>query len=66
MKEQLETIEEKLKTLKYFRHGSELTIDVNLTNLTDENMDDIAGFFEFKKHGPAFAYLRRMKHKYNC
>ena len=66
MKEQLLKIEAKLKKLKSFKHGSELTSDVNLENLTDENMDDIAGFFELKKHAKAFSYLSKMKRKYHC
>lgn len=66
MKNQLLKIEAKLKKLKSFKHGSELTSDVDLTGLTDGNMNDIAGFFEFKKHSPAFSYLRKMKLKYNC
>lgn len=64
MKEQLKTIEARLKELKHFKHGSELTIDVSLKGLTDQNMEDIAGFFDFKKHHKAWPYLRKMQAKY--
>ena len=66
MKNQLIKIELKLKSLKSFKHGSELTVDVELSGLTDENMEDIAGFFDIKKQHPAFSYLGKMKRKYKC
>ena len=65
MRNQLKTVENKLKELKHFKHGSELTIDIDLSGLTDKNLDEIAGFFEFKKHHKAWPYLKRLQAKYN-
>lgn len=66
MKEQLKVIEAKIKSLKHFRHGSELTVDVDLKDLTEDNMNDVAGFFDIKTHQKAFSYLNKLKHKYNA
>lgn len=65
MKTQLQAIEEKIKTLKHFKHGSELTADVILDDLDDAMMDDIVGFMEIKTHKKALQYLNKLKHKYN-